>query len=58
MKMAECKRRNIFKFGFTDPDKVHEKTLQHYPRDTERNLLRFLVEQNFWDSILFPYNFR
>jgi len=56
--MVECKRRHIFKFGFIDPDKVHEKTLQHYPRDTERNLLRFLVEQNFCDSILFPYNFR
>ena len=58
MKMAECKRRNIFKCGFIDLDKVYEKTLQHLSRDTERNLLRFLVEQNFCDSILFPYNFR
>ena len=49
MKIEECKRRSLFKFGFIDPDKVHIETLTLNPKETE---------QNFCDSILFPYNFK
>ena len=58
MKMKECKRRSLFSVGFIDLDKVHIKTLMEKPDETTQNILRFLVEQNFCDNILFPYNFK
>ena len=48
----------IIDIGFVDPDKVHNETVKHYPDQTVENLLRFLKEQDFCDSILFPYNYR
>ena len=58
MKIEECKRRRINNIGFVDPDKVHNDTVTESPDDTEENLLRFLTEQHYCDSILFPYNFK
>ena len=48
----------LYSVGFIDPDKVHIKTLTDKPEETQKNLLRFLTEQNFCDHILFPYNFK
>ena len=58
MKIVECKRRHINNIGFVDLDKVHNDTVKGNPDETEANLLRFLTEQDFYDSILFSYNFR
>ena len=58
MKIQECKTRGIYNVGFIDPDKVHIDVLKDKPDETEENLLRFLREQNYCDSILFPYNFK
>ena len=49
---------NIINIGFVDPDKVHNETVKLHPDQTVENLLRFLKEQDFCDSILFPYNYR
>ena len=57
LKISECKSNNIINIGFVDPDKVHVETVKHQPMDTGGNILRFLGEQNFCDSILFPYNY-
>ena len=58
MKIHECKRMTLYSVGFIDPDKVHIETLTDKPEETQKNLLRFLTEQNFCDHILFPYNFK
>jgi hypothetical protein len=58
MKIDECKRRPINNTGFIDPDKVHHDTVRDKTEETGGNLLRFLTEQHFCDSILFPYNYR
>ena len=59
MKIEEWKRRKLkLQIGFIDPDKVHITTLTEYPEEMEENMLRFLTEQHFCDSILFPYNFK
>ena len=49
---------NIINIGFVDPDKVHVDTVKKTPEETVENLLRFFKEQDFCDSILFPYNYR
>jgi hypothetical protein len=43
--------------GFIDPDKVNIHMLKTKPKETARNILKFLKEQHFCNSILFPYNF-
>ena len=58
MKMKECKARGIHNIGFIDPDKIHIKVTTDDPIETEENLLRFITEQNYCDSILFSYNFK
>ena len=58
MKILECKRKRIYNIGFIDLDKVHITKLTDNPEETEENILRFLMEQNFSDHVLFPYNFR
>ena len=58
MKIEECKRRHINNIGFVDPDKVHHDTVRDNPDESEANLLWFLMEQDYCDSILFSYNFR
>ena len=56
MKIKECKRK-VYSVGFIDPDRVHIHSLTNWPDDTATNLLRFIMEQNYYDHILFPYNF-
>jgi hypothetical protein len=58
IKILQCKSRNILNIGFIDPDKIHIKTLTDNPKETEKNLLKFLTDQNYCDHILFSYNFR
>jgi hypothetical protein len=58
MKILGYKSGNIINIGFIDPNKVHIKMLTDNPGETEENLLRFLMDQNFCDHILFPYNFK
>ena len=57
LKISECKSNNIINVGFIDPDKIHVETVKHKREETGGNLLRFLGEQYFCDSILFPYNY-
>jgi hypothetical protein len=58
MKILVSKSRNIINIGFIDPDKIHIRTLTDKPKEMEENLLRFLTDQNFYDHIMFPYNFK
>ncbi|KAM0884309.1 hypothetical protein ACQ4PT_031083 [Festuca glaucescens] len=57
LKIDECRRNKITNIGFVDPDKVHHGTVKDKTEDTGGNLLRFITEQHFCDSILFPYNY-
>ena len=57
LKMVECSRNKVDNVGFVDPDKIHVETVKHKREETGGNLLRFLGEQYFCDSILFPYNY-
>ena len=57
MKSLECKRKGIFNTGFIDPYRVNEQMFDDFPADTERNLLKYLVNQEYKSKILFPYNF-
>ena len=59
MKILECKKGRIYDVGFIDPNTVHEKTVvSRYAKETEDNLVRFLVKQETKREILFPYNFK
>ena len=58
LKIIECKSNKMFNIGFVDPDKVHHDTVKNKVEETGGNLLRFITEQHFCDSILFPYNYR
>ena len=59
MKILECKKGQIYNIGFIDPNTVHEDTVvERYAKETEDNLLRFLVKQETKREILFPYNFK
>jgi hypothetical protein len=57
MKIQECKRRRIHSIMFIDLYNNHWHTVQNRRKDTEDNLLSFLVKQNEFSEILFPYNF-
>jgi hypothetical protein len=57
MKMLECTRTTAINVGLIDPDKVHIHMLKTKSKETARNILNFLKEQHFCNSILFPYNF-
>jgi len=58
MKILECKRERIYDIGFIDPYIVNFVTVRDHAKDTEANLLRFLIKQNSRTEILFPYNFK
>ena len=58
MKKLECKRGKLHELGFIDPNTVHEVTVLQYPKDTEDNMLLFLVKQANKEDIFFPYNFK
>ncbi|XP_071677519.1 uncharacterized protein [Lolium perenne] len=57
LKIIECRSNKMFNVGFVDPDKVHHDTVKNNVEETGGNLLRFIGEQSFCDSILFPYNY-
>nr|XP_051210356.1 uncharacterized protein LOC127327617 isoform X2 [Lolium perenne] len=57
MKLGECKKRNIHDVGFIDPHIVNGYVLERYPQDVERDLYKFLKEQQLKSQILFPYHF-
>ena len=58
MKIVEHRERRIYDTGFIDRYYIHEVNVNNHPEDTEKNLLRFLVKQNTWAEILFPYTFK
>jgi hypothetical protein len=57
MKIRECRLEGIWDIGFIDPDKVHVKTVDENPVNTEDVLLTFFKRQSTKKEILFPYNF-
>jgi len=57
MKIRECRLGGIWDIGFIDPDKVHVKTVEENPVNTEDVLLTFFKRQSTKKEILFPYNF-
>ena len=57
MKIRECRIGGIWDIGFIDPDKVHVKTVDENPVNTEDVLLTFFKRQSTKKEILFPYNF-
>ncbi|KAK1645970.1 hypothetical protein QYE76_063775 [Lolium multiflorum] len=58
MKKLECKRGKLLPLGFIDPDTVHEVTVRDFAKDTEDNMVMFLVKQADKEEIFFPYNFK
>ncbi|KAK1699387.1 hypothetical protein QYE76_016084 [Lolium multiflorum] len=58
MKKLECKRGKLLPLGFIDPDTVHEVTVRDFAKDTEDNMVMFLVKQENKEEIFFPYNFK
>ena len=57
MKICECRVGGIWDIEFIDPDKVHVKTVEENPVNTEDVLLTFFKRQSTKKEILFPYNF-
>ena len=57
MKIRECRLEGIWDIGVIDPDKVHVKTVDENPVNTEDILLTFFKRQSTKREILFPYNF-
>ena len=55
MKIRECRLGGIWDIGFIDPDKVHVKTVDENPVNTEDVLLTFFKRQSTKKEILFPY---
>jgi hypothetical protein len=58
MKILGCKRGQIFDIGFINPNTIPEVTVQMNAKDTEKILLRALIEQQNKREILFSYNFK
>jgi hypothetical protein len=58
MKSLECKHMSDFNIGFIDPNRINKHTICENPKETEHNLLMFLVNQEYRSKILFLYNFR
>ena len=60
MKMLELKRQKNKDFGFTDPDKLHQVTIEDplYNKDTPGDLLRYFKQHRDKKTILWPYNFK
>ena len=56
--MLECKKGGLYDIGFIDPNTVHEVTVRRYAKDTEDNILMFLLKQANKEEIFFPYNFK
>jgi hypothetical protein len=57
MKLGECKIKNILDVGFIDPHIINGYVLERYPKDVEKDLYKFLTEQELKSQILFHYHF-
>jgi hypothetical protein len=55
MKMLEMKKAGRYGVGFIDPNTVNEEIWDSHGEEIEKNLLKFLLEQNTEPKILFPY---
>ena len=55
MKMLEMKKAGRFGVGFIDPHSVNEEVWLRHEKETEKNLLKFLLKLNTEPEILFPY---
>jgi hypothetical protein len=55
MKMREMRKAGRYGIGFIDPNTVNEKVCELCGKETEENLLKFLLERNTDAEILFPY---
>jgi hypothetical protein len=52
---ARNKKAGSYGVGFIDPNTVNEEIWEHHTKETEENLLKFLVKQNTEPKVLFPY---
>jgi hypothetical protein len=55
MKMLEMRKAGRYGIGFIDPNTVNQKVWELCGKETEENLLKFLLELNTDAEILFPY---
>ena len=55
MKMLKMKKAGRYGVGFIDPNSVNEEVWDRHGKETEENLLKFLLKLNTEPEILFPY---
>jgi hypothetical protein len=55
MKMREIRKTGRYSIGFIDPNTVNQEVWDCHGKETEENLLKFLLELNTDAEILFPY---
>ena len=60
MKMLDLKRKKNKDFGWIDPDKYHEVTIEDpmYNKDTPGDLLRYFKQHRDKKTIFWAYNFK
>ena len=60
MKMLDLKRKKNKDFGWIDPDKYHEVTIEDplYNKGTPGDLLSYFKQHRDKKTILWPYNFK
>ena len=60
MNMLELKRQKNKDFGFIDPDKLHQVTIENpvCNKDTPGDLLRYFKQHRDKKTILWAYNFK
>ena len=60
MKMQELKREENFEYGFIDPDKLHEETIDnvYINKETPEILLDYFRRHRDKITIFWPYNFK
>ena len=60
MKMQELKREENFEYGFIDPDKINEETIDnvYVNEETPEILLDYFRRHRDKITIFWPYNFK
>ncbi|KAL6838619.1 hypothetical protein ACP4OV_031576 [Aristida adscensionis] len=56
-RVQACRRMNVYRVGFIDPNIVHEESVPQWPDVTADNIYKALHRQHTSKYILFPYNF-
>jgi len=56
MEIQKCRRSSIYDVGFVDPRRISEEMILMNPEETYGNLYKYIKKQNYYDSILIPYN--